>query len=199
MNSRHFCRGISLALMLCMSVGLVFGQGDFWQSLTGPDGGNVMGLVRNAGNEIFALTDFTIFKSTDGGSSWNRTLLSTSDLNSIVVNPLGELFAGSATSSVFRSNDGGNTWMQVNNGLAEPSVRSLAVSPEGHILAGTSSSKIFWSTNSGDDWTEIATGLSTSRITAIATKPTGTLFAGTSGAKIFRSPKIDLSLERWYC
>jgi photosystem II stability/assembly factor-like uncharacterized protein len=89
-----------------------------------------------------------LFKSTDGGASWNElsqgletlrnarirvTAILTAPSNSDTV------YLGTAGAGVFRSTDGGTTWSQFNDGLGNLNVRVLAMSRNGSgvLYAGT--------------------------------------------------------------
>ena len=138
--------------------------------------------------------DRGIYKSTDAGSSWNRTLFlndSTSaidvavdpgDLNIIYValweRLRGPTFrkAAGINSGIYKSTDGGTTWNQLLNGLPSPNPIigriSIAVAPSNsnyvYALYKQASSpngsdnffhSFYKSTDKGNNWTQMPSGI----------------------------------------
>lgn len=108
-----------------------------------------------------------LFKSTNGGLSWNAInngLLKpngqTETVNAIAINPVDTsiLYAGTSDNGVFRSTDGGAKWVVVNQGLpARRPVKALLVHPTtpSIICAGLTAGVdvgIYRSTDSGATW-----------------------------------------------
>ena len=59
-----------LLILLLLPLGRGVAAEPFWQYLNGPNIGNVVKVVTNSKNDIFAATDNGIYKSIDGGLSW---------------------------------------------------------------------------------------------------------------------------------
>ena len=104
-----------------------------------------------------------IFKSIDGGLTWNQ-LSSTSGVNFQYTNRLAHhptaantLLAATATNQIFRSVDGGNSWTFVltTRGIATD-VKYHPVFPN-NVLVGTLSDAYF-SSDAGVTWTRLTTG-----------------------------------------
>ncbi len=71
----------------------------------------------------------TLFKSTDGGTTWIPTSLSGVSINSIAVDPMNDLTVYAGTEAgVLKSTDGGVTWNQL--GLQGYSINILVMSPQ---------------------------------------------------------------------
>ncbi len=91
-----------------------------------------------------------IFKSLDGGQTWENTTdgLEHTDFWACAIDPGNpeRMYAGeSSGGGVLRSTDGGQTWSQINDGLQDLRVFSLAVDPANPkiIWAGTESKGVF--------------------------------------------------------
>jgi photosystem II stability/assembly factor-like uncharacterized protein len=150
-----------------------------------------------------------LFKSADGGGSWNPLNLGlppNSSIDVVAVNPQNPstLYVGSVY-GIFKSTDGGSDWTPVNSGLPafpnEPpggptyfSVDSLAIDqqqPDTVYAAITNSigSIVLKTTNGGASWSDAGSGLpenTTVRSLQIDSQIHTTLYAAT-GAGVFRS------------
>ena len=137
---------------------------------------------------------YGIFKSTNGGSSWNAVnnglpgLLKDITVNSLAIDPTNTqiIYAGT-NDGVFKSINGGAAWSQT--GLTYDSVFSLAIDLKNTqiIYAGTDDG-VFKSTDGGANWTEINNGLTNTNVNSLAIDPTNTqvIYAGTCGG-VFKS------------
>jgi photosystem II stability/assembly factor-like uncharacterized protein len=121
--------------------------GELWISkgLTGNNGIRAIAVKPGNSNEILVGTDDlgkgTIYKSTDGGSTWQ---IKTSGIGSpfkITYNPqnINWLYATTEGTGVIRSLDGGETWQEYNDGIFYPVVYDLDVSRDDPplLVAGT--------------------------------------------------------------
>jgi photosystem II stability/assembly factor-like uncharacterized protein len=90
---------------------------------------------------VFASGEFGIYKSTDGGETWDRKSdgLGGGGSRSLTLDALGRLYAGTRE-GVYWSPDGAEHWAQLGAGLAE-AVGALAIRPgnPAQLLAGTPS------------------------------------------------------------
>ena len=105
----------------------------------------------NQNGHIFTGTDGAIYRSTNGGASWQ---LLTSGLGSAIIHSFGvtsngTLFAGSGD-GILRSTNNGDTWSLV--GLLGQIVYSVTIAQNGYIFAGTYYGGIWRSTDGGDTW-----------------------------------------------
>jgi len=105
-------------------------------------GARVVAIVTDPFREdaLYAATDTRVFRSIDGGVTWERTRTSPPRyINALLADPKrpGHVYA-STFDGVYRSTDGGQTWSPFRDGLANTPASALAVSPDGNRLhAGT--------------------------------------------------------------
>lgn len=116
-----------------------------------------------------AMRGLGIWKSTDGGQTWNR-LASTAIptfyyCQKLVVDATGAVFVSTSSAGLVRSLDGGNTWTTV-LGLGTFSNQSeatdieLASNGDMYVALGIFSQGRVWkSMNRGDTWTQLNAGL----------------------------------------
>ena len=161
------------------------------------------GLPRDAGGHVTALAvdpvrrttlwagtrGFGVWKSTDAGASWSRSLLpeafAAKNVVSLAVDPRTPdvVYAGTED-GLFKTTNGGAFWNATASGLPPPVwVTSLAVDPSrtnivyaGHLFDG-----VFKSTDAGESWAESGRGIAgNSGATALEIHPrqTATVFAG---------------------
>jgi photosystem II stability/assembly factor-like uncharacterized protein len=142
-------------------------------------------VIDSLSGHIFAGTeDHGVFRSVNDGDDWlaiNAGLTAT-DVWSLVIDPEGDIFAGTYD-GVFRSTNNGDSWTAINNGLGESSVRQLTVDAAGNVLAGTGGG-LFRSTDKGDSWT--VTDF-TNDVDRVAVNDSGHIFVGTETNGLFRS------------
>ena len=151
---------------------------------------------------ILAARSSGLYRSTDGGQTWEDALaeLNLSEplpVTSLAASPLTDhqasLFAG-APGGVFRSMDGGQTWRTVVFPPPAPTVSALVVSPnfaaDATLFAGTMEDGVFVSTSGGDRFVTWNFGLLDLNVMCLAISPNfaadETIFAGTETG-IFRS------------
>ncbi len=123
-----------------------------------------------------------VFKSTDGGASWTRSVSGLTNLSvqALAIDPITttNLYAGTLGGGVFKSTDGGATWNAMNSGLSNTVISALAVDPKvpTTIYAGSSQSStpISKSTNGGSTWVGSSAGLSFSTVNALVIDPVNT-------------------------
>lgn len=113
-----------------------------------------------------------VFKSTDGGATWNTTGLSWTQsqnraINSLIIDPTNTQIIYAACNSsvggIFKSTNGGTSWTQYHSG----DVKDLEMHPDStNVLYcangypwGTAGNGIYKSTNSGVSWTLLSSGL----------------------------------------
>ena len=144
-----------------------------------------------------------IFKSIDGGKSWNM-LLPTIEITKLVVDPNNSsiIYAATYGNGVYRSTDGGKQWNTVNRGLSlfdnDAFVNTLVIDPANSntIYIGTRVG-VFKSTDQGLNWKSVSNGLNMNTLVqslAIDLKNSNTIFAGTASVGIFKSTDAG---ENW--
>ena len=112
-----------------------------------------------------------VWKSDDGGASWDDTHLPQSDVFSVAVSSAdGTVYAGCEPSMLFRSRDGGRTWQELDALRRIPSaptwsfpprpwtshVRAVAPSPHDAslLLVGIELGGLMWSDDGGRTWAD---------------------------------------------
>ena len=106
-------------------------------------------------------------------------------IQTLVVDPSGRLFAGTAEGGLFRSTDDGGNWTLVKGGLTSTNVASLAFGSSGKAYAGTGAG-VFRSTDGGGSWTGVG-GVLPEQAISLAINSSGHIFAGTWSSGVFRS------------
>ena len=145
-------------------------------------GGNITSIaVTASGNNIFAGTPGGVFMSTNNGSSWTKTGLTSINVQSLASSG-NNIFAGTKNNGIFLSTNNGSSWAPVNTGLTNTNVVSLAISGS-NIFAGTGGG-VFLSTNDGSGWAAVNTGIGIIASLAISGN---NIFAGTYGGGVFLS------------
>ncbi|TLY37129.1 MAG: hypothetical protein E6K60_05620 [Nitrospirae bacterium] len=157
----------------------------------GPDGFvSVQSLALGDGQTIYAGSfGGGIFKSDDGGRSWQVANEGLSDLfvYVVMVAPDQTLYAGTLKGGVFRSRNSGKSWMAANAGLDRLETHVL-MHHQGTLYAGTGSG-VFRSKDQGDTWQSENEGLSNLLIRALVVDAKGMMYAGTTGMGIYRKPQ----------
>jgi hypothetical protein len=139
-----------------------------------PSDANVVYIGTGEGSyNIDAVYGSGIFKSTDGGSSWNTTGMSWTQsegraINKIVVHPTDPLILWAATNisssgGVYKSTDGGATWTRTLLGDAKelvmhPDSANVLYTALGYAWGG-SGNGIYRSSDGGLTWTAVSSGL----------------------------------------
>ena len=185
--------------------------GQHWEAVPLPDGSS--GLTRvwlppgGDGRLAYAAGAQTLFRSTDGGSSWQLVLRTPSGTPDLVFTSAAAVFA-LADGQVFRTDAQGSAWSPISIGLPQR-VQQLAASPDfvhdqtlfAAVATGdddaapdADSAGVMISHDAGASWTVSAAGLQRAdgparRLQWVLPSPTyaqdGTLFAG--GVSVFRS------------
>jgi Sortilin, neurotensin receptor 3, len=122
---------------------------------------------------LFAGADDGIYKSRDGGQSFERldSPMNKMDVWKIAFDPVDPdtIFAGTRPAALFRSKDGGQNWQQLRVDMVEdcpnvgvPRVTALTVDPSDRniVWAGVEVDGVRRSLDGGETWTRIAGGLS---------------------------------------
>ena len=95
-----------------------------------------------------------IFRSDDGGNTWDMVGASTVTPQSMTINGQGDLYVGSDLFGLFKTTDHGTSWNRLFTGNDNFLViKSLSAGPDGHMLLSSfNDQKIYYSTNYGDNW-----------------------------------------------
>jgi len=136
----------------------------------------------------------TIYKSTDGGISWN---LSNSGLPNLPVITLAIspsnpdiLFAGLYKGSVYKSTNGGETWLSSSTGMnPEEEIPGIEVDPfDGQaVYAGSRTNGVYLSLDGGTSWSAMNAGLEHRAVNTLSLSNDGSvLYAGIWGDGVYR-------------
>ena len=167
-----------------------------WVQAT-PFGGPVAALAQapSAPRILYAVAmNGRVFRSLDGGATWNRRKGSIEDdfLIDLVVDPFdaGTLYARSAGfSHLFRTRDGGLTWSQIASELE----RVHALAPDRNhpgVLFAATPDGLYRSDDGGDSWVRV--GLEGETVNGVAIDPRApdTIFAMTAGDSFTQEPPL---------
>ncbi len=109
-----------------------------------------------------------VFKSEDGGRSWQKVALSPKhphlDVMAIAPDPKDPLtvFVGTHEAGVLKTTDGGATWTEVNTGLSGLDVHGLALDPTTptklHAAVREKGEGLYRTTDGGAKWTRVDDG-----------------------------------------
>lgn len=139
-----------------------------------------------------------LFKSSDGGNSWNASNagLSMFMVNAVAVDATapGTLYVGGTNvflgAGVYKSTDAGASWSAMNSGLANLFVTALASDPQNPatLYAATQGGGVFKLANGSQPWIAVNNGLADLDVTSVVAAPgtPSTVYAGTLGG-VFKS------------
>lgn len=129
----------------------------------------------------------TVFRSEDGGATWQETHFAAYLLDGLAVSPTGTVFV-STLGPLNRSTDGGVTWQET----SARGVVSVVPDPAhpGTIWAGGILG-LYRSRDDGQTWETVTTGPGTSVIRDLALDSSGGLLVATMGRGLFRFVEED--------
>jgi photosystem II stability/assembly factor-like uncharacterized protein len=166
----------------------------------------------NSGEQTFAMTP-SIFKSTDGGKTWeikNQGIGAANtkeiDVLTFAINPSdsSNIYAGLRSGGILETKDAGDSWRFINYQSAK--VYGLGLShPEGETLFASGvwegRGKMFLTRNEGQEWKEMYTSASDGPLIISLTldrKNTNVLYATTSDNQAIKSVDGGVSWENIY-
>ncbi len=145
-----------------------------------------------AAAEVLAATNQGLFKTTDGGATWEQLPVGGTPV-ALAVDPFdaATVYAGAGDGSFFASHDRGATWSRTGSGLGAGSLDVIAADPAtpGILYAGLngeSTGGVWKSLDGGATWTLAA---ATAKVDALAASPAraGEVLAGLEPAGIAKS------------
>ncbi len=141
---------------------------------------------------LYMLVRGNLFKSTNGGDSWQRLVNGIDHHGNLVTFTLATqnnqiLYLSSLSDGIYKSEDRGKSWFKVNRGLDNLLIDKLVTSADGKtVLAAGYDKGLYLSSDGGENWQTI---IKDNRITALAIHPqkANYLVIGTSQGKIYLS------------
>lgn len=156
-----------------------------WIPMAGREGGTVPTVVLSpdfdADQIAFVATNTGLFRSRDGGKSWEvrGKGLGSFAIQSVAFSPAFKtnrtLWLGAADGGVYRSTDGGDSWTllaRLGRGSAVIGLSILPAPGGTTFMAATLSDGLFVSTDKGQSWKQRNTGLPDLSVIAMAMSPT---------------------------
>lgn len=121
---------------------------------------------------LFIIVRHNLFKSTDGGNSWQRIVNGIDNQGLLAylsgnANSNQTMYLSSLTDGIYKTEDGGESWFKVNHGLNTLNIGLLTVAPESEqiVLAVGDENQVYKTEDGGENWQAIAK--SAHNITAI--------------------------------
>lgn len=155
------------------------------------------GIAESPDGNKYSGTSGGILREISGTDNWAFVPsigLPGTNIYSLNLDSLGNIFVGTSLNGVFMSTDGGTFWAQ--SGISSPlifySVKALALADEGRIIAGTDTSGAFLSNDQGANWTSISS-IAGRDVACFALDNPSMYFAGTSDRGVFVSTDRGLS------
>ncbi len=156
-----------------------------------------MAMNRNFIDQGLAGPSFGIFKSTDGGRTWqdaNDATSANQNINALAVDPAREqvVYAGTLILGVLKSADGGRSWQAMNQGLRVLDIRALAIDSQNPqvLYAGAEGGGLYKSVDGGASWVPSNKGLDQqAAVRAIVIDPTNarTVYVADVHTGVYRS------------
>ncbi len=167
---------LSLCVVLLLNNNLSQAQTNIWI----PSGLNesVSEFTKNSLGHIFALSNSSLFRSTDEGHSWIKVNLPTVILDKhLGIDGNNFLYIGTELEGIYRSTDNGQTWNQTS---MTPNAVNKFLEISHNVLFATSFWGLYCSIDQGFSWITINEGLPTpAYCTNIIIGQDGSLFVGT--------------------
>lgn len=110
---------------------------------------------------LFIIVRGNLFKSVDGGYSWQRIVNGLDNRSSLAGLSISQtssiLFLSSFEDGIYKSSDGGNSWQNVNNGLEILNIEVLEIAPNvpDFVLAADSEGGLYKTDDGGVTWNQV--------------------------------------------
>ncbi len=129
-----------------------------WNPMSSPFGGTITALGFNSQNHIYAGSFSGVYKSTDGGDTWEQvspqTFKSFTRITSIQVDENDHIWVAGYGDGIYRSTDNGSTWEFMSAGLNAAFIDAFIKTTAGNLLAANFSN-VFKSTDMGQTWNQL--------------------------------------------
>ena len=181
--------------------------GDHWAPTAGQPGDDsfTYALAVDEAGRVFAGTlRGGLWRSADGGDSWEQVMSEQSTIFHLLAAP-GALYASAGDANLYRSSDGGDSWQALTDfaapddgdGVGDQGM-AIAVDPgnPNHLFfsrmdtwhAADAGPGLVESTDGGATWAPASAGLGHLKVSALVGSADGTLFAGTWCGGVWRRP-----------
>ena len=146
-----------------------------WTAAFGGDGGEVCFHTQNNSYILGETQRNGVYRSTNGGASWNSSTSGLSGTGSwvapILSHPDSSGIFYTARSLIFKSTNWGASWFSIYSGILG-TIREMAISKSSaNIIYATSGNNIYKSTNRGYLFASVTTGLPARTITSVNVHP----------------------------
>jgi len=155
-------------------------------------------------NILYVATNDAVYKSRDGGRSWERfPSFSARRVTTVAIDPQlpATIYAGTMGDAVYKSPDGGQHWLPHNVGLKEhvSFVNQFVFHPAlSEVIYAATTVGAYYTKDGGREWEERMNGMKEVHIVvsiAINPKDPTVLYAGTTGG-IYRSDDAAISWNK---
>jgi photosystem II stability/assembly factor-like uncharacterized protein len=168
--------------------------GESWESISLPDGLNAfwMAIDPAASNILYATTYQGLYRSTDGGQNWIRSLSGADTLTQIVVSPAdpstvyADAYDAQHRRVFYRSADRGLTWTPVSQIPGGSLVVSMVAGVRDTRTIYLSAGGMFRSRDGGATWERMEDGLPPWHVRRLALSSNGTVLHATSDRGMWR-------------
>ena len=146
---------------------------------------------------VFAAHQSGVYRSSDGGISWERKVTGLDDTTARAIgyDETGYVYAGIYGMGIYRSGDNGDNWQRSDSGVTNHLVSAFASNSLDEVYAGTTGGGVFRTNDNGDHWQEVA-GLGNKYVRCLAMSHDGYLYAGTTGGGVYRSQQSTTGLRK---
>lgn len=156
---------ISLLVFFAITVVSSFGAAAHFRRLT-PDGGTIRSIVidPNDSHVVYALTDFSVFRSEDAGATWSQPDWNLGAVVGLAIDPRNSkvIYALDLTLGVYKTVDGGTTWKSLDLPFSIGDYHNLVLDPSDPDTLYASGSdfsagaiRLWRTTNGGASWTDL--------------------------------------------
>lgn len=157
-----------------------------WYEANNPYAGNVLSLHETSEGALLCGTTRGLYKSVDGGGSWQSISAEYAAFATIGVSSTpDDMYIALFGYFLRRSFNGGQTWETL-PAQDWTSLNNIVVNSAGAIFINTNNS-VWRSTNNGDSWTQLMTDQNVPTFANLEISPDGDLFGSSYNNKIFRS------------
>ena len=132
-------------------------------------------LLSLSSGRLLAATPSGVIRSPDGGRTWTKAILGSTDEASVlaVSGDDSDLVVAATPTGFFRSSDGGESWKQVSLAMGV-TLHALTFDPsDDRVLFATTSGGLFRSGSRGATWRRVNGGIPHCDLTGIAVNPDG--------------------------